>query len=1328
MCRLSIIPTKLEENTRKKARIVGLFSVVYLAGYLLILFAQYYKHPIGFTPSWRPVDGLSLLVGVYLFPYSIPLIWLAKLLEHLLILGNPIQSSQLFNISFYTLIFSITPVVFSRIANRNINIRSVKECINLLILCIIVGYLSANLNRPFTQFGVQSLNPISGSFVNAFLQIFSGTLSVSFFLMVLYRAIDTIRHNTRVKSHILRNLFSSIIRTPTGRAVEYVSLLLITTLGFLFISSLPNRQVLHYGILTTLPTIWLAIRFGTKSNLINLPLIMLCFILADRMVPLDATQVLEIQAGGSISIIVLIMLGATITDQKRIDRGLAISQMKFDLLAETAPIGVCQMREDLEIEYTNSNWEERTGLKNDSIVGQNFMDYIHPDDQSSLIAQLSLLVKNSQQVEATFRICHPDGHFNWFQGNFSIHHNSITRESDILCTAIDISNIKNEEQKLKENESLLSAFVNGITDPAWQKDTQGRYLAFNTAMEQLHGRKRSEIIGRTDYEIWDQHDADMFTHTDRQVVKSKTALKFESILSPDKSDRWYETIKSPIIIDGQVYGTTGISRDITERRLIETALTENEHRLKGLLNNIPDLAWMKDNQKKYLAINGIFCTTFKTKTEDLVGKTGADVFSEKVCTMLDQADDEVLMLGRPKILESVFVDDTGYETWYETIKMPMFDEKSQVIGLTGVARDITNRKLAEEAIHYSLETEKLISQISTWLNGIQNSISEADVQAILEKVGRFIQADRCYFIRFNDDLQSIKTVYSWLDRGIDDRPHYIFTDQWQKTVWLTEKLKEAIPIRINRVQDLPAAARVEMELALQANIASIIIVPVCIQNLGFTALFTAEAVTGERNWSLAEEQLIKVVSEMLTTTFSRLASEERVRRAESRYRMLIEQISAVVYIDEMDEFSSGKYISPKIEDLTGYTPKEMVDDDPLLFWKIVHEDDRERVLAINSQTNQTEKIFQAEYRLVAKDGSVVWVEDKAIVFTDEDGLKQWFGLIYNITHRKEIEEALQESQARFHELFEHSPVSLWEEDFSDVKKRIDQLKRQGVTDFRGYFKLHPKEVGHLTDLIKLIDVNQSAMEMTKIYSKEELIESFKSLRHLKPNEVFIEEMIHLANGETNFEIEGANDIVNGEIRYHQVKVMVVPGHAKAYERVIAATIDVTERRSTEEKLIFLSTHDGLSSLYSRSYFETELERLQVSRQYPISIVMTDIDYLKETNDSLGHAAGDQLILLAAQVLRMAFRPEDIIARIGGDEFAILVPRTDEEAAKKMVQRLEHLIQVENTKNIRKYPFNLSIGIATAQQGEKLSETLKIADQMMYEDKVKHHHGRPPTNS
>ena len=540
-----------------------------------------------------------------------------------------------------------------------------------------------------------------------------------------------------------------------------------------------------------------------------------------------------------------------------------------------------------------------------------------------------------------------------------------------------------------------------------------------------------------------------------------------------------------------------------------------------------------------------------------------------------------------------------------------------------------------------------------------------------------------------------------------------------KTPGYETDLIEAKPVTIHRITDLPSAAKNEMEIAIRENITSAILIPVGIQGDEISSVLTMESVTKERDWSDSEEQVLKVISEMISTTLSRLSSEVRLRKAENRYRMLAEQISAVVYIDAMDEFSTGEYISPQIEELTGYTAKEILANDSL-FWQTVHPDDVDRVLEENRLTNQTRQPFLAEYRLVKKSGEVVWVEDKAEIFEDDNGQEHWFGVIYDITNRKEIEKALQESQARFQDLFDHSPVALWEEDFTKFKKRIDQLKQQGITDFREHLVNHPKEVKNLLSLIGVIDINQAALDLAKVNTKAELMDSNNSYSELKPDDLFIEEIIHTANGEMDFEVNGANDIIDGEVRYHQVQVMVVPGRENPYERVIVALTDITERKATEEKLIYLSTHDGLTGLYSRSYFETELERLQVSRQYPISLIMADIDYLKETNDQLGHAAGDQLMKLTAHVLKMAFRPEDIIARIGGDEFAILIPKTDEEAAGKMVRRLRHLIDTENQKSVRSIPFNLSIGVATAGQGDLLSECLKEADRLMYEDKVTYH--------
>jgi diguanylate cyclase (GGDEF)-like protein/PAS domain S-box-containing protein len=162
-----------------------------------------------------------------------------------------------------------------------------------------------------------------------------------------------------------------------------------------------------------------------------------------------------------------------------------------------------------------------------------------------------------------------------------------------------------------------------------------------------------------------------------------------------------------------------------------------------------------------------------------------------------------------------------------------------------------------------------------------------------------------------------------------------------------------------------------------------------------------------------------------------------------------------------------------------------------------------------------------------------------------------------------------------------------------------------------------------------------------------------------------------------------------------------------------AVIDIQARKVAEIKLQHLSMHDALTGLYNRSYFEESIERLERGRHYPISILMADVDQLKTTNDRRGHSAGDDMLKRVAQVLTIAFRAEDVVARIGGDEFAVLLPDTSVKAAEVALVRLQDILQEHNTNYFTEDPLHLSIGISTAENGESLIETLKEADTAMY---------------
>ncbi|MGB7874287.1 MAG: sensor domain-containing diguanylate cyclase [Anaerolineales bacterium] len=165
----------------------------------------------------------------------------------------------------------------------------------------------------------------------------------------------------------------------------------------------------------------------------------------------------------------------------------------------------------------------------------------------------------------------------------------------------------------------------------------------------------------------------------------------------------------------------------------------------------------------------------------------------------------------------------------------------------------------------------------------------------------------------------------------------------------------------------------------------------------------------------------------------------------------------------------------------------------------------------------------------------------------------------------------------------------------------------------------------------------------------------------------------------------------------------------------AALSDITKRKQAELRLIYLSSHDVLTGLYNRNFFIEEMARLERGRRFPISIVVSDVDHLKAVNDQQGHAAGDALLRRVAQVLTAAFRADDVIARIGGDEFAVLLPRIGKVEAQAAVKRIQTAIRETNSVEL-KTPLQLSVGVSTAEEPMPLSDILKDADANMYREK------------
>ncbi|NLG87930.1 MAG: diguanylate cyclase [Clostridiaceae bacterium] len=167
--------------------------------------------------------------------------------------------------------------------------------------------------------------------------------------------------------------------------------------------------------------------------------------------------------------------------------------------------------------------------------------------------------------------------------------------------------------------------------------------------------------------------------------------------------------------------------------------------------------------------------------------------------------------------------------------------------------------------------------------------------------------------------------------------------------------------------------------------------------------------------------------------------------------------------------------------------------------------------------------------------------------------------------------------------------------------------------------------------------------------------------------------------------------------------------------VFITFLNITEKIIAEKEIRYLAYHDKLTGLYNRGFFEEEVNRIDVERSLPISIIISDLNGLKLTNDVFGHLQGDKLLTKFAEILKRVCRKEDVVARWGGDEFAVLLPGTDNETAGRICERIRKESIAEKNVPIA---LSISMGYATKYNtSESLIDVLKMAENMMYREKL-----------
>ncbi|HXD11681.1 MAG TPA: GGDEF domain-containing protein [Anaerolineales bacterium] len=311
--------------------------------------------------------------------------------------------------------------------------------------------------------------------------------------------------------------------------------------------------------------------------------------------------------------------------------------------------------------------------------------------------------------------------------------------------------------------------------------------------------------------------------------------------------------------------------------------------------------------------------------------------------------------------------------------------------------------------------------------------------------------------------------------------------------------------------------------------------------------------------------------------------------------------------------------------------------------------------------------------------------------------------------------ALKTAEQRFHNLFMHAPISLWEEDYSALKKEFDNLRAQGVMDLKTHLVAQPQAVDRFMSLIRVLDVNQRTLDMFEAETKDALLANLDKVFRDEMSYHFASELVDMWNGKTYYEREGINYALSGELVNVHLHWTLMPGHEKDFDWVLVALQDITARKKAEEYLRYLGTHDVMTGLYNRAFFDETLQHLEAERHDPISVIIIDLNNLKITNDRFGHQIGDQLIRRTGEVLKASIDDGFIAARIGGDEFTLILPNANEQTAVAIMERVESLV-VMNNKFYREPELSLSLGSATSEPGLPLEKVISMADDAMYNNK------------
>ncbi|HSD59131.1 MAG TPA: PAS domain S-box protein [Methanotrichaceae archaeon] len=672
-------------------------------------------------------------------------------------------------------------------------------------------------------------------------------------------------------------------------------------------------------------------------------------------------------------------------DLEELDAALQAERGRFQTLAESAPFGMAMINKDGKFLYINPKFKEMFGYGLlDIPCGREWFIKAYPDPayRHEVISTWIEDLKGSRPGEKRPRIFT----VNCKDGAKKIVRFVAVKQEDgaNLISCEDITESKRAEAALRESEArlranlhLLETLIDTIPSPVFYKDKEGTYRGCNKVFaDQILGLPKEEIIGRSLYDLKGAIPgdlADIYYSQDRELIHKGGVQLYESQVKCADGLKRDFCFNKAVFTDAanDVAGIVGAMLDVTEHKQIEEELRLARQRLLDIIDFLPDATFVIDRDRKVIAWNRAMEKLTGVRKQDLLGKGdyaySVPFYGEPRSILIDLIYGEdpetksqytyVEKEGNTLYAEAVapFLLE-GRETYLWSTASPLLDSRGVVVGAIESIRDITQRREAEVALKESEERYHAVVEQATE----SIFLFDADTKFILEANAAF-----CDMLGYTAEDVPGLTIY-------DTVPH----DRESVDVNVQKVLAEGRHFIGERQYCRKDGSLVDVEIS--ANL----------------------ILRGSR----------RTICAVARDVTERKRAEEQLRRTEAQYRALVEQIPAVTYTAALDDASTTLYISPQIESILGFSPKDY-SEDPDIWRKRLHPKDSDRVLAELAQSLASNQPFKSEYRMIARNGRTVWFRDGAIVVRDSAGDPLFIqGVMVDLTERKQAEEKQKESK------------------------------------------------------------------------------------------------------------------------------------------------------------------------------------------------------------------------------------------------------------------------------------------------------------------------------